>query len=97
MAVSHNLLIFAAKELIMRKLVWLYVLMLVGCVLESPSQQTLIERVCQEFASDTLTIEEAAHWDSMNATMGGYLLIRGAERNLDTIVNHLHLIFITDK
>lgn len=82
----------------MRKiLVILTVLIMVGCISTPPKHQSVIERMCHEFASDTLTPEEAAHWDSMNTTQGGYLLIRGAERNLDTIVNHVHLIFTTEK
>ena len=43
--------------------------------------------------TDTFTPEDAAHFDSMNATGAG-LYIRSAERSLDTIVNHYHLIFI---
>ena len=51
--------------------------------------------MCRDAMRDTFTAEEAAHWDSMNARGAG-LLIRGAERNLDTIVNHYHFIFITE-
>jgi hypothetical protein len=57
--------------------------------------KSVIESMCDEFAYDELTPEEIARWDSMNAN-GGYLLIRGAERHLDTIVNHIHLIFIPE-
>ena len=74
---------------------------LVGCqrhsvhVQQEVKQQSVIEDVCKDFSQDVLTSEEITHWDSMNAE-GGYLLIRGAERNLDTTVNHLHLIFTTE-
>ena len=40
-------------------------------------------------------LEEIKWWDDANAN-GGYLLIRGSERHLDTIVNHVHILFITD-
>lgn len=56
----------------------------------------IIEDVIKSYAADILTPEEAAHWDSMNAE-GGYMLVRGAERYLDTVVNHLHFIFITER
>lgn len=38
--------------------------------------------------------EEAARFDSLNKE-GGYLLIRGSNRYLDTTVNHIHYICIT--
>ena len=57
--------------------------------------EPVISETCNDFAYMTYTPEEAAHWDSMNAD-GGYLLIRGAERVLDTIVNHIHIVFITE-
>ena len=64
---------------------------------DSLSTDTLstIEFMCMDANSQTFTPEEAAHWDSMNAN-GGFLLIRGAERYLDTIVNHYHFIFIPE-
>lgn len=91
----------------MKKLVILLtILVLVGCGKTVPTANTvnlyededslIIDDVIRFYAGDTLTPEEAAHWDSMNAD-GGYLLIRGAERYLDTVVNHLHFIFITEK
>ena len=58
-------------------------------------KRSVVESMCRDAMRDTFTAEEAAHWDSMNAE-GGYLLIRGAERNLDTIVNHYHFKFITE-
>lgn len=58
-------------------------------------EESVIESMCKDAMRDTFTAEEAAHWDSMNARGIG-LLIRGAERNLDTIVNHYHFIFITE-
>lgn len=41
-----------------------------------------------------LTEEEIAHWDSINA-LGDGVLIRGSERDLDTIINHLRYWFVT--
>lgn len=35
--------------------------------------------------------------DSMNATGGGYVLERGADRNYDTIIDHIHYIYTTEK
>ena len=61
----------------------------------SQVHEPVIEEMCRDAADDVLTPEEIAHWDSMNAN-GGRLLIRGAERNLDTIVNHLHIVFTTE-
>jgi hypothetical protein len=68
-----------------------------GVEKDSVEKDTLstIEFMCRDAMHDTLTEEEAAHWDSMNAN-GGFLLIRGAERNLDTIVNHYHFVFTTE-
>ena len=40
--------------------------------------------------------EEAARFDSLNKE-GNYLLIRGSNRYLDTIVNHIHYICITEE
>jgi len=86
----------------MRKIFLFFTILLaLGCqrhsvhVQQEVKQQSVIEDVCKDFSQDVLTSEEIAHWDSMNAE-GGYLLVRGAERNLDTIVNHLHLIFTTE-
>lgn len=86
----------------MRKIFLFFTILLtLGCqrhsvhVQQEVKQQSVIEDVCRDFSKDVLTYEEIAHWDSMNAE-GGYLLVRGAERNLDTIVNHLHLIFTTE-
>lgn len=80
----------------MKKLLF-FAILLCGCSSQPVSKQFVIETMCEEFASDTLTSEESAHWDSLNITQGGYLLIRGAERDLDTIVNHIHLKFRTEK
>lgn len=87
----------------MKKLVALIpILIMVGCHKNAPTisldsaNNTIIEDVIKSYADDILTPEEAAHWDSMNAE-GGYMLVRGAERYLDTVVNHLHIIFITEK
>lgn len=78
-------------------LLFITIISIGGCVSKPSKREPIIERMCQDAADDILTQEEIAYWDSMNATEGGYLLIRGAERKLDTIVNHLHLKFITDK
>ena len=55
---------------------------------------TAILEVVDWANSDTLTEEEAQRFDSLNENNS--LLIRNAERELDTIVNHYHFIFITD-
>lgn len=55
-----------------------------------------IEETCWDLENDYYTPEEAAEMDSMNKT-GGFLLIRGAERYLDTIVNHTRVVFITQE
>ena len=62
---------------------------------EFPDDSLVIEETCRGYASLYFSPEEAAHMDSMNED-GGYLLVRGAERYLDTIVNHVHLIFVTE-
>ena len=85
----------------MKKLVILLtILMLVGCIQKTQTNNkandSVIEAVIKSYAYDSLSPEEAAHWDSMNAD-GGYMLVRGAERHLDTIVNHLHIISITEE
>lgn len=104
------LLIFAEKFDEMRKqaCIFCFLLLVAGCSKQSAQDapasnmevsslvhEPVIEEVCRDAASDVLTPEEIAHWDSMNAN-GGRLLIRGAERNLDTIVNHLRIVFITE-
>lgn len=68
-----------------------------GCQPHKPDTYSSmsIEEICKDVENDVLTVEEVARWDSMNEEEG-YVLIRGAERNLDTIVNHLHMIFITE-
>ena len=102
--------IFAEKLDEMRKqaCIFGFLLLVAGCAKQSAKEtpasdmevssqvhEPVIEEVCRDAASDVLTPEEIAHWDSMNAN-GGRLLIRGAERNLDTIVNHLRIVFITE-
>ena len=85
----------------MKKLLYilLEMFLMVGCANLSDKEPTLeksvIEQVVKTFASDELTPEEIKWWDDANAN-GGYLLIRGSERHLDTIVNHVHILFITD-
>jgi len=41
-----------------------------------------------------LTEEDIAHWDSVNE-LGDGVMIRGSERELDTIINHLRYWFVT--
>ena len=82
----------------MKKVVLLVLstLFLLGC--ENTSKKNSVIKVgdiCRDYSQRELPEQVAAEWDSMNAA-GGYLLIRGAERNLDTLVNHTHLIFITE-
>lgn len=55
-----------------------------------------IEFMCKETEEEKLSQEQIEWFDEMNEE-GGYMLVRGAERNLDTIVNHLHMVFITEK
>ena len=54
-----------------------------------------VAEVVEWLNEDTFSVEAAAEWDSMNAN-GGYLPIRGAERYLDTIINHYHVVFIPE-
>lgn len=82
----------------MKKLLFLtLILLMAGCKSDNPqgSSEPVIDFMCKDAAEDKLTQEEIEWWDSANAD-GGYMLVRGAERNLDTIVNHLHMIFITE-
>ena len=81
----------------MKKLLGLLLLCIVGgCNQQKDTRKSVIEDTIEWLTSGTFTKEDAAHWDSMNAE-GGYLLIRGSERNLDTIINHTHVIFITEE
>ena len=61
----------------------------------SQVREPVIEEMCRDAADDVLTPEEIEWWDSMNAS-GATLIVRGAERELDTTVNHMHYKFITD-
>ena len=61
-----------------------------------PDDSLVIEETCKLFEEIQYTPEEAAHWDSLNAE-GQHLIIRGAERELDTTVNHTRIVFITEK
>ena len=54
-----------------------------------------IQEVVDWANRDTFTIDEAQHFDSLNEHQA--LLICNAERELDTIVNHYHLHFVTDE
>ena len=78
----------------------LLIVILAGCSASTrekmTEQDSVIERMYRDAASDSLSYEEEAKWDSLN-NKGEYLLVRGAERNLDTIVNHMHFIFTTEK
>ncbi len=81
----------------MKKLLGLLLLCTVGgCNQQKDTRKSVIDDTIEWLSSGAFTEEEAARWDSMNAE-GGYLLIRGSERNLDTIVNHTHVIFITEE
>lgn len=66
---------------------------LVKAYIDEISKMDIAERL-----EDTTSMskEEAAMSDSLNKE-GGYLLIRGSNRYLDTIVNHIHYICITEK
>lgn len=55
-----------------------------------------IDAYCKIEEAVKLTPEEAAEWDERNA-QGGCLIIRGSSRDCDTIVNHIHIHFTTDK
>ena len=80
----------------MRKVVILLVIALAGCSKQNQEQQeSVIDLMCHTVEDDVLTPEEIEYLDSVNAEGTG-LIIRGAERNLDTIVNHTHLVFITE-
>ena len=63
-------------------------------VLEINETDSVIEATCEEFEKDSLSSEDIAYWDSLNAT-GAHLIVRNAERDLDTIVNHVHIVFTT--
>ena len=79
-----------------RILIFLLVVLITGCTKStSPQYKDDVDSIIEYFASDSLTIEEAAEWDSMNAD-GGFLQIRDASRYLDTIVNHRHIVFIPE-
>ena len=80
----------------MRKILGLLLLCIIGgCNQQKDTRKSVIDDTIEWLSTGTFTEEEAAHWDSMNAE-GGSLLIRGAERDLDTIVNHVHIVFITE-
>ena len=66
---------------------------LVKAYVDEISKMDIAERL-----EDTTSMskEEAAMFDSLNRE-GSYLLIRGSNRYLDTIVNHIHYICITEK
>ena len=52
-----------------------------------------VAEVVEWLNEDTFSVEAAAEWDSAN---GDYLPIRCAERYLDTIINHYHVVFIPE-
>ena len=52
-----------------------------------------IQEIVEWCNSTEWTIEEAQHMDSLNEKYG--LPVLCAERNLDTIINHYHIIFST--
>lgn len=70
---------------------------------ESKTQDTLdydrvttIQEIVEWAEQTQWSEEEAERLDSMNA-LGHSYLVRGSERNLDTIVNHLQITYTTDK
>ena len=86
----------------MKKLLILtgFLLILVGCSgekqqLSTKKPEPVIDYMCKDASEDVLTPEEIEWWDEMNAS-GATLIVRGAERELDTTVNHMHFKFITD-
>lgn len=87
-------------------IVALLILLTVGCNKSSAPQQMINEpiwgndtvtvaEVVEWLNEDTFSAEAAAEWDSAGAN-GGYLPIRCAERYLDTIINHYHVVFIPE-
>lgn len=56
--------------------------------------EPVIQEVVEWMNQGKFTPEEAAYWDSM--ANEGCLFIRGAERHLDTIINHMHIVFIPE-
>lgn len=69
----------------------------VGVEKDSVEKDTLstIEFMCQDAMKMEMTKEDALYFDSMNAKGVG-MYVRGAERYLDTIVNHIHMVFIPE-
>lgn len=87
----------------MKKLLVIFPLVLVfGCSSKRdkrtfPEHNPYIEEYELEHRWDNMTMEEKdRELDSMNAH-GEYMLVRGAKRNYDTIIDHVHYKYITDK
>ena len=60
-----------------------------------PTETSTIDEMIEWANNQEWTEEEIAHFDSLNENYA--LLIRGAERELDTIINHYHFCFTTDE
>ncbi|MBP3765140.1 MAG: hypothetical protein J6H19_05090 [Bacteroidaceae bacterium] len=56
---------------------------------------TTIQEIVDWANNQDWTDEEATHFDNMNEKYS--LLIRGSERELDTIVNHYHFYFTIEQ
>lgn len=83
------------------------ILLIIGCTTQSPNQKTIpasdtisidttsqittIQEIVDWANSQEYTEQEAAHWDSLSALYA--YPVRDAERELDTIVNHLRIHF----
>lgn len=89
----------------MKKLLLLFtILIIVGCTSEpkvkySPSFKD--DPVNKSFKSwdrfENMSMEELdRELDSLNAK-GEYCLVRGADRDLDTVIDHVHYIFTTEE
>lgn len=85
------------------KLIFLFILslyLLFSCSREKdkllpPTETSTIDEMIEWANNQEWTEEEIAHFDSLNENYA--LLIRGAERELDTIINHYHFYFTTDE
>ena len=56
--------------------------------------EPVIQEVIEWMNQGKFTSEEVAYWDSMGNE--GCLFIRDAERYLDTIINHMHIVSIPE-
>lgn len=89
------------------KLIFLFILslfLLFSCSREKQTEKdkflplteiSTIDEIIEWANNQEWTEDEIAHFDSLNENYA--LLIRGAERELDTIINHYHFYFTTDE